>query len=121
MTGAFSDCRLSDIAEYLHHYAAFCVLTPAETDGKLKSGLRMRVRPLPLLEAVQNEAPMSPECDYTYDSMTAGARQILAGNKGLRQKAFARCRDALEKFMVLAKYERFQSCVQEVDQKRNKK
>lgn len=126
ITGDFADCRLSDMAEYLHQYAMICVLTPKETracegercHNRLEYGLRMRVRQLPLLERVHDEAPAGPECDYSYASMTPGAETVLSGDRELRKKAFRRCRHALEKFMVLAKYDRFRACVRELDTKR---
>ena len=119
VSGNFQDCRTSDMAQYLHLYALICVLTPKETAGVLPYGLRMRVRSLPVLEMVRSEAPQGPECDYAYESMTPGAREVLADSKALRNKAFRRCREAIDKFMILAKYERFRSCIRELDQKRS--
>ena len=78
----------------------------------------MRVRQLLLLERVHDEAPAGPECGDSYGSMTPGAEDVLSGDRELLKKAFRRCRNALEKFMVLAKYDRFRACVRELDTKR---
>ena len=127
--GGFRDCRLSDMVQYFHDHASFCVL-PAGTAGLaglgLDGGLRMRLKPLPSLSEATAEAPgASGMCDYDYATMSAGAAAAIgeaaADQKAaaaLRKRAFKVCRDKAEKLMVLAKYARFKSCVGELDSMR---
>ena len=123
--GGFRDCRLSDMVQYFHDHATFCVL-PAGTAG-LDRGLRMRVKALPSLSEATAEAPgASGMCDYDYSTMSAGAAEAIGeaaadpkAAKALRTRAFRTCRDKVEKLMVLAKYARFQSCVSELDSMRD--
>ena len=54
--------------------------------------------------------------------MSAGAARAFGDEAGaagaaLRKRAFKTCRDKLEKLTVLAKYQRFLSCVAELDTK----
>ena len=122
--GGFHDCRLSDLVEFFHEHATFCVLPP-DSPG-LPGGLRMRLRALPSLSEATAEAPgASGMCDYDYSTMTAGASRALGDEaadqkaaKELRGRAFKKCREKVEKLMVLAKYQRFQSCIEDLDSKR---
>ena len=63
------------------------------------------------------------ECDYDLGSMGADAAKVIGDEKdpaaaALRKRAFRTCRAKVEKMMVLAKYQRFYSCVQELDGKK---
>ena len=118
----FHDCRLSDMVQYFSEHATFCVLPPDEIDG-LELGLRMRVRKLPPLSEATREPHAGAECDYDISTMGEGAAKFLGDEKdpkakALRARAFRKCREKVEKMMVLAKYQRFYACVQELDSKK---
>ena len=117
----FRDCRLSDMVHFFHEHATLCVLPP-DTEGA-EGGLRMRLRKLPPLSEATREPHAGAECDYDLGSMGADAAKVIGDEKdpaaaALRKRAFRTCRAKVEKMMVLAKYQRFYSCVQELDGKK---
>ena len=111
----FDDCRDSDILQFLHLHGSFCVLAPSK---ELPNGLRMRTKPVKLDLLKRLDANNGPECDYDLDNMCSPAAAVLKERKDVRKEAFRKCREKVEEFIVLARWRRFEVCVDKVEGKR---
>ena len=135
----FDDCRDSDILQFLHLHGSFCVLAPSK---ELPNGLRMRTKDLKLDLLKRLDANNGPECDYDLDNMCSPAAAVLKEGKlsedeirnlsedarklsedesrkrSVRREAFRKCREKVEEFIVLARWRRFEVCVDKVEGKR---
>ena len=111
----FDDCRDSDILQFLHLHGSFCVLAPSK---ELPNGLRMRTKEIKLDLLKRLDANNGPECDYDLDNMCSPAAAVLKERKDVRKEAFRKCREKVEEFIVLARWRRFEVCVDKVEGKR---
>ena len=111
----FDDCRDSDILQFLHLHGSFCVLAPSK---ELPNGLRMRTKPVKLDLLKRLDANNGPECDYDLENMCNPAAAVLKERKDVRKEAFRKCREKVEEFIVLARWRRFEVCVDKVEGKR---
>ena len=111
----FDDCRDSDILQFLHLHGSFCVLAPSK---ELPNGLRMRTKPVKLDLLKRLDANNGPECDYDLENMCSPAAAVLKERKDVRKEAFRKCREKVEEFIVLARWRRFEVCVDKVEGKR---
>ena len=111
----FDDCRDSDILQFLHLHGSFCVLAPSK---ELPNGLRMRTKKIELDLLKRLDANNGPECDYDLDNMCSPAAAVLKERKDVRKEAFRKCREKVEEFIVLARWRRFEVCVDKVEGKR---
>ena len=111
----FDDCRDSDILQFLHLHGSFCVLAPSK---ELPNGLRMRTKEVKLDLLKRLDANNGPECDYDLENMCSPAAAVLKERKDVRKEAFRKCREKVEEFIVLARWRRFEVCVDKVEGKR---
>ena len=111
----FDDCRDSDILQFLHLHGSFCVLAPSK---EMPNGLRMRTKELKLDLLKRLDANNGPECDYDLENMCSPAAAVLKERKDVRKEAFRKCREKVEEFIVLARWRRFEVCVDKVEGKR---
>ena len=109
----FDDCRDSDILQFLHLHGSFCVLAPSK---ELPNGLRMRTKPVKLISSSASTRTTACGCDYDLENMCSPAAAVLKERRDSRKEAFRKCREKVEEFIVLARWRRFEVCVDKVEE-----